>query len=124
MDTVTQEFMDRIQELQQEHGQMPKNFIQELYKWALESVGLIALNRRLGCLDKNLSPDSEPMILIEQANKMLEALTNVEMSAGTWRWLPNKHYKMVEKSHAIFQQVANANILETKARIGARRESE
>ncbi|KAG0710615.1 Cytochrome P450 10 [Chionoecetes opilio] len=36
MDDVSLTFVDRIKELQDKHGEMPENFQEELYKWALE----------------------------------------------------------------------------------------
>ncbi len=40
------------------------DFLDDLYKWALESVSCLALNARLGCLKPNLPEDSHQMRII------------------------------------------------------------
>ncbi|KAK7086328.1 hypothetical protein SK128_002127 [Halocaridina rubra] len=120
MDKVTLEFIERIASLQKTHGEMPANFQTELYKWALESVSLVALNRRMGCLDPNLSDDSEPMRLIRQANNIFDALNDTEVSAQLWRIYPNAAYRKLQKSHDEFLKIADHNIQETEKRLLAK----
>ncbi|KAB7496850.1 Cytochrome P450 11B2, mitochondrial, partial [Armadillidium nasatum] len=48
MDNVSRDFTDKIAEHQRKMGEMPRNFQQELYKWALESVGTVSSESSLG----------------------------------------------------------------------------
>ncbi|XP_068217922.1 probable cytochrome P450 49a1 [Palaemon carinicauda] len=121
MDQVTLDFMERIAELQKEHGEMPSDFIMELYKWALESVSLVALNRRLGCIAPNLPKDSEPMILIREANNMMDALNKTEFGGQFWRLFPTASYRKLKNSHDKFLKVADENIRETEAQLLAKK---
>ncbi|XP_063612677.1 probable cytochrome P450 49a1 [Penaeus indicus] len=124
MDEVTLEFLDRIAAMQEEYGEMPSNFQTELYKWSLESVGLVALSRRLGCLDPNLTDDSEPMQLIHSANNIFEAMNDTEISAGMWRFFPTAAYRKLKANHQLFLEVADNNIQETEALLRAKTSKE
>nr|XP_045594008.1 probable cytochrome P450 49a1 [Procambarus clarkii] len=115
MDEIAVEFMDRIAALQEEFGEMPTNFQFELYKWALESVGLVALNRRLGCLDSNILPDSEPMKLITIVNNIFDLLNDTEMNLPYWKIFPTSSFRKLRKNHQEFLELADRNIQETEA---------
>ncbi|XP_068235984.1 probable cytochrome P450 49a1 isoform X2 [Palaemon carinicauda] len=114
MDEVTLEFMERIASLQKQHGEMPPDFQFELYKWASESVGLVALNRRLGCLDPNISSDSEPMKLIQHINTIFDSLNECEHGVQLWRLYPTASYKKLQKAHEEFLRIADQNIRQTE----------
>ncbi|XP_042881562.1 probable cytochrome P450 301a1, mitochondrial isoform X6 [Penaeus japonicus] len=117
MDEVSIEFTDRIAELQAKHGEMPSDFQFELYKWALESVGLVALNRRLGCLSRDLPEDSESLRLIEIVNDIFEALNDTEVSGGLWKIVRTPSFKKLKKRHEQFLEIAVRNVQETEAAI-------
>lgn len=65
-------------------------------------MSLVALNRRMGCLEPNLASNSEPMTLIKEANNIFAALNDTEISAGFWRIFPTAAYKKLQKSHDEF----------------------
>lgn len=54
---ISREFVERMGELRDASGEMPADFNDELSQWALESVGVIALDRRLGVMDSNRDED-------------------------------------------------------------------
>ncbi|XP_068217928.1 probable cytochrome P450 49a1 isoform X2 [Palaemon carinicauda] len=121
MDEVALDFMERIDSFQKEYGEMPSHFQTELYKWGLESVGLVALNRRMGCLDPNLPDSSEPMILIREANRMFDAMNKTEFGAPLWKFFPTPAYTQLKNSHAEFLRVADENIRQTEAQLLAKK---
>ncbi|KAJ8962682.1 hypothetical protein NQ318_001079 [Aromia moschata] len=49
MDTIASELIENINYFAEQNvnSEMPEDFIKELYKWSLESIGVVALNRRL-----------------------------------------------------------------------------
>ncbi|KAK8744767.1 hypothetical protein OTU49_000603 [Cherax quadricarinatus] len=102
MDQISLEFMDRIASLQSQFGEMPSDFQNEMYKWALESVGSVALNRRLGCLDPNITPDSEPIRMISLVNELFTALNDAEFSARLWEVFPTPSFRKLKKTHQEF----------------------
>ncbi|XP_069948773.1 probable cytochrome P450 49a1 isoform X1 [Cherax quadricarinatus] len=114
MDEVVLNFMDRIAAMQEEFGEMPSNFQFELYKWALESVGLVALNRRLGCLEPSIQKDSEPMRLITIVNEIFDLLNDTEMNFPYWKIFPTPSFRKLKKRHQDFLELADQNIRETE----------
>jgi hypothetical protein len=49
MNLVADELVDNIKFLaEQNNGQMPKTFTNELHKWSLESIGVVTLDEHLG----------------------------------------------------------------------------
>ncbi|XP_050733456.1 probable cytochrome P450 49a1 [Eriocheir sinensis] len=117
MDDVTLTFMDRIQELQDKHGQMPDNFQEELYKWALESVGVVALDRRFGCL--GAPPGSEAARrgeeLITVVNNLFSSMAALEMGTQMWRLFPTPTYKKLRDNHAKLLKIVTEQVAETVA---------
>ncbi|XP_045624921.1 probable cytochrome P450 49a1 isoform X2 [Procambarus clarkii] len=120
MDQISMEFMNRIASLQSQFGEMPHDFQNEIYKWALESVGSVALNRRLGCLDPNIAADSEPMKLIKLANEFFSSLSEVEFSSHLWMLVQTPSFRRLKKTHEEFLEIADKNIRETEAALQAR----
>ncbi|XP_063586002.1 probable cytochrome P450 49a1 [Penaeus indicus] len=117
MDRVSSEFTDRIAQLQAEHGEMPSDFQFELYKWALESVSLVALNRRMGCLNPDVSQDSNALRMIEVVNDIFQSLNDMEMGSMLWRIMPTATYRKLKMRHEQFLEIATQNIRETEAAI-------
>ena len=64
-------------------------------------MSLVALNRRLGCLDPNLPKDSPQVKMIDSVNNMFEALHHTEMDPPLWRLFETKPYKMLKSSHSL-----------------------
>nr|XP_053633245.1 probable cytochrome P450 49a1 isoform X1 [Cherax quadricarinatus] len=129
MDQISLEFMDRIASLQSQYGEMPSDFLNEMYKWALESVGSVALNRRLGCLDPNIAPDSEPIRMIKLVNELFTSLVDVEISLHIWKLFPTPAFRKLRKTHQEFLnldkcRIADKNIRETEAALLAKEPSD
>ncbi|XP_069193295.1 probable cytochrome P450 49a1 isoform X1 [Procambarus clarkii] len=124
MDQITMEFMDRIASLQSQFGEMPSDFQNELYKWALESVSSVALNRRLGCLDSNITADSEPLRLIRLVNELFHSLNEAEFGVHLWLLFPTPSFTRLKKTHQEFLEIADKNIRETEAALLAKTASD
>jgi len=95
---------------------MKPDFINEMYRWALEcmkfsnadhllnkimemlylilifywvlctAVAVVGLNTRLGCLDPNLNPDSEAQKMINAANTSFTTSNKLEFGLPFWRF--------------------------------------
>ncbi|XP_068236278.1 probable cytochrome P450 49a1 [Palaemon carinicauda] len=117
MDQVALEFINRISTFQETYGEMPEDFQVELYKWALESVSLVALGTRLGCLEPNLPNDSVQMKLIHAANAIFEGMNDIEMSVNFLKFFQKKELQKLQKNHDEFLRLADQRIKETEAKI-------
>lgn len=71
-----------------ENGELPDNFANEIHRWSLECIGLVALDTRLGTLDANLDPNSEPQQIINAAQYALRNIAELELKQPYWRWFP------------------------------------
>lgn len=80
--------MDRCETLLDSKSELPEDFDNEVHKWALECIGLVALDTRLGCLEPNLDANSEPIQLINAAKYALRNVATLELKAPYWRYFP------------------------------------
>ncbi|KAI9565465.1 hypothetical protein GHT06_009257 [Daphnia sinensis] len=86
LNDIAEDFIDRIRLIRPENNEMKPDFINEMYRWALESVGVVGLNTRLGCLRPDLAPDSEAQKLINAANFSFDAINDLEHNFPFWKF--------------------------------------
>lgn len=124
MDGVSCALMDRIQELQDKYGQMPDNFQDELYKWALESVGIVALDRRFGCLGapEGSLEAQQGEELINIVNTLFSSLAVTEMRTQLWRLFPTPSYRRLKENHAKLINIVEQKIDESVANLHQRKD--
>ncbi|KAL7643898.1 UNVERIFIED_CONTAM: hypothetical protein RMT77_005907 [Armadillidium vulgare] len=114
MDDVSIDFTDRIADLQRKYGEMPNDFLNEIYKWALESIGIVALNRRLGCLEPNLPSDSKQIRLINTVNNMFELISIINAEFPWWKYIYSPSYNKLKKEHEYLLSVVLSNVVEAE----------
>ncbi|EZA60039.1 hypothetical protein X777_15321 [Ooceraea biroi] len=88
IEIVTMDFIKRIEKIKKDDDELPGDFDNEIHKWALECIGRVALDVRLGCLGDTLSPDSEPQKIIDVAKFALRNVAALELKAPYWRYIP------------------------------------
>lgn len=64
VDMVARDFIKKIRLMRDAKDEMPDDFGNELNLWALESIGVIALDQRLGVLSFDRNPDTEQIIKV------------------------------------------------------------
>ncbi|XP_025833140.1 probable cytochrome P450 12a5, mitochondrial isoform X2 [Agrilus planipennis] len=94
MDEVAEDLVKRMRQLanRNKNREMPPDFIKELNKWALEAAGLIALDRRLGCLD-DLVPDSETQKLVDYVIEMFWLIYQFDVLPSLWKYISTPLWK-------------------------------
>ncbi|KAL6431239.1 hypothetical protein ACFW04_007137 [Cataglyphis niger] len=91
---VADEFVERMRALRDPKTlELPEDFKNELYKWALESMCSIALDCRLGCLKSNLAADSEQQIMINSVHKMFDLMYRLDILPSLWRLYNTRNLK-------------------------------
>ncbi|XP_042874611.1 probable cytochrome P450 49a1 [Penaeus japonicus] len=115
VDAVTMLFLDRIASLQQEHGEMPDNFLHEMYKFSFEAVSVVALSRRMGCLDPHLSPDSQAVRIIQIVRDLFKTMHACEFTGPLWKIYPTPTFKKLKRIHQELLELALTNIKATEA---------
>lgn len=59
-----------------------------LFTFASAGIGRVALDARLGCLEPNLDPKSEPQQIINAAKYALRNVATLELKFPFWRYFP------------------------------------
>ncbi|TMW43664.1 hypothetical protein DOY81_011256, partial [Sarcophaga bullata] len=98
-----------IHEMRDENDELPANFLHELYKWALESVGRVSLDTRLGCLSPEGTEDSQK--IINSINTFFWAVPELELRMPLWRFYPTKAYRSFNKALDDFTEICMKNII-------------
>ena len=89
LEQVTNDFIERCTRLVDENSELPKDFDNEIHKWSLECIGLVALDTRLGCLEDEIKSNSEPQQIINAAQYALRNIATLELKAPYWRYIPD-----------------------------------
>ncbi|XP_050327103.1 probable cytochrome P450 301a1, mitochondrial [Bactrocera neohumeralis] len=105
LEVVTNDFLERCEQLLDENSELPEDFDNEIHKWSLECIGRVALDTRLGCLETNLSPDSEPQQIIDAAKYALRNVATLELKAPYWRYFPTPLWTHYVKNMNFFVEV-------------------
>lgn len=104
MNVISDDLIRRIRLLKQPNHQVP-NFMNELFKWALESVTFILFNERMGCLDDNLTPNSMGQKYIRALNDFFNLTSKVELAFfPIWQIFPSlsPSFQKLKKVHDFF----------------------
>ncbi|XP_026318153.1 probable cytochrome P450 49a1 isoform X2 [Hyposmocoma kahamanoa] len=84
-------FVNRLRSIRNECLETPEDFLNEVHKWSLESLGLIALDTRLGCFEAK--EGSESQRLIDAVNTFFLCVGQLELKAPWWRLYPTTMFK-------------------------------
>ncbi|XP_013792529.1 probable cytochrome P450 301a1, mitochondrial, partial [Limulus polyphemus] len=106
MDQVANDMITRMIHLMDNTGEVP-DFLNELYKWALESVALVALDARLGCVDLKQAPNSQSQRLIVAVNDIVKGINDLEfMPLALWKFFPTRSWKRFVNAQDVFTETA------------------
>ncbi|XP_074037567.1 probable cytochrome P450 301a1, mitochondrial isoform X2 [Leptinotarsa decemlineata] len=120
IEVVTEDFIKRMLEMKDQNDEMPGDFDNEIHKWALECIGRVSLDVRLGCLDPNLSPDSEPQKIIDAAKYALRNIALLELRFPFWRYFPTSLWTRYVKNMDYFIEICTKYIDEAMKRLNTK----
>lgn len=95
IDVIAADFLNRIRYLAKQHpdNRMPEEFGNELNKWSLESIGYIAFEERLGCLENDLDPNSTTQKLIYHVREMFNLMFDLETKPPIWQYVRTPQFQ-------------------------------
>ena len=64
----------------------------------------MGLNTRLGCLDPNLTPDSEAQKMIRAANISFTAMNELEFKLPIWKYFQTKELRQLFEAQDFFTE--------------------
>ncbi|XP_028169240.1 probable cytochrome P450 49a1 [Ostrinia furnacalis] len=88
---VADAFIDRIRKIRNKNLETPDDFLNEIHKWSLESLSLIALDTRLGCFEARSGSESQQ--LIDAVNTFFLCVGELELRAPWWRIYPTAMFR-------------------------------
>jgi cytochrome P450 len=93
--------------------------MQEMYRWALESVCAVVFDRRMGCLDPNLKKNSWQQIFVDTLHKMFESMASLILNPRhTWAYslgYKTKKWKAFEAGMGIIDDTSIRLMEESQA---------
>lgn len=106
------------------NGELPDDFDNEIHKWSLECIGRVALDTRLGCLEPNLRPDSEPQQIINAAKYALRNVATLELKLPFWRYIPTPLWSRYVSNMNFFVEICSKYIQDATERLKKRTSAE
>ncbi|XP_069184320.1 probable cytochrome P450 49a1 [Procambarus clarkii] len=116
VDHVAQEFVARSAGQRDHKNELPGDYVEELLKWALESLGLVALNKRIGCLEDS----EEGQKIIQSSISMMEATGDCEFGVHLWKYFPTAPLRRMWKAHDNLLDVILEKVDQAKQDLEAR----
>lgn len=91
-----------------------------LYRWALESIGAIFLEARLGCLQSRLEGESRAQGMINSAEVLLgETMQELLFGLPLWRLYPTQSYRKFDAASETMYRISKSYIDEALEKIKA-----
>ncbi|XP_078598372.1 putative cytochrome P450 49a1 [Branchiostoma floridae x Branchiostoma japonicum] len=132
-DDVTRDLVDVIRALigKEGSGGQVQNFTNFVYRWALESISVVVLDKRLGCLTlDDLEPGSDAKLMIDGVNDFFNAAVKLELSGAgrlykyistpTWRKFANA----IDQWHGVAARLLKEKLTKSAAEDGKPAESD
>ncbi|XP_052126389.1 probable cytochrome P450 12a4, mitochondrial isoform X2 [Frankliniella occidentalis] len=115
IDRVTQEIIDRMRRIREQNSLMPANFSDELAKWALESITLVALDTKLGCISDNPNPDGAKMV--EYAHTVFDSVYKLDVLPSPWKYVSTPTYRRFTKAMDGITEISSKYVKATMERL-------
>ncbi|XP_023033142.1 cytochrome P450 CYP12A2 [Drosophila willistoni] len=117
MSQVNKEFMQRIREIRDSTTlEVPDTFEEEINRWTLESVSVVALDKQLGLLKDNRN-DPNAKKLFEGLNAFFHLAAEIEFKPAVWRYIATPTYKKIIKVLDEVQEVTSYYVNEALTRL-------
>ncbi|XP_045772775.1 cytochrome P450 CYP12A2-like isoform X2 [Maniola jurtina] len=97
LEEIADDMVARLQSLNND-AYLQENLDLEITKWSLESIAVIALGTRLGCLEDNLTEDHPARVLIKCAQDVINLSFKLEFMPSLWKYYPTSNYKKIIKT--------------------------
>ncbi|XP_066267323.1 probable cytochrome P450 49a1 [Branchiostoma lanceolatum] len=131
-DDVSRDLVDVIRALteKEESGGQVHNFINYVYRWALESISVVVLDKRLGCLTlDDLEPGSDAQLMIDGVNNFFRNLVKLELSGvGLYKYISTPTWRKFEKAmdqwHFVAAKLLKEKLVKSAAEEGTPTESD
>lgn len=101
----------RLRKIRDNNGETPAGFLDNMNDWALESIGLIALDARLGILD-----DPEASVINQLIKSFFQSSFDYDIQPSIWRYLKTPGFKKFLGTYEKINKIIMKYISEAVAR--------
>ncbi|XP_053692438.1 probable cytochrome P450 12a5, mitochondrial [Sabethes cyaneus] len=91
VDGIAREFMEIMKNIRDEKNELPADFDQWLNRWALETIGILAMDTRLGVLQR--TPSDEAEHIVKNVRRFFELTYQLDFLPSTWRYIKTRKFK-------------------------------
>ncbi|PVD33356.1 hypothetical protein C0Q70_04610 [Pomacea canaliculata] len=88
-----------------------EDFLPELYKFAMEGIGFVCFNRRVGALDENIPADSDTFRFIEAVNDVMTVSHSENKSFFVSEW--SSEFKKLRRAQTFIKEMSTRQALQT-----------
>lgn len=114
----------RILQIRNRQEEVPPNFLSEIYKWSLESLLFVMLNKKLGFLDpRGLSSTSEPAMLLEDLIGATKAIRRCEYGLHLWKLFETPAWRSLVKHCDSIDSILNRHLRKAQDTLRSRKSS-
>ncbi|KAH8360237.1 hypothetical protein KR093_011462, partial [Drosophila rubida] len=119
MSQVNCEFVERIKAIRDANTlEVPPNFIDDINRWTLESVSVVALDKQLGLLKESSKSDSV-MLLFKSLDEFFTYAGVLEVKPSLWRYIHTPMMKKLLNAYDNIQKVTLEFVNEALVRLEA-----
>ena len=112
LEEIAEEFIEKkiVMKRNNETKEVNADFLDDLYKWALESVTCLALNARLGCLESDIKEDSHQMKIIRAVSDIFSNTMHLDNSLQLWKYFPSRRLNQFTSGYNTFRDMCKSYI--------------
>ncbi|XP_055539504.1 cytochrome P450 CYP12A2-like isoform X1 [Wyeomyia smithii] len=96
VDVVSREFMEIMKSIRDEKNELPADFDQWLNRWSLESMGMLAMDTRLGVLGEHLSEEAE--YILKNIRQFFELTYQLDVLPSVWKIVKTPKFHKLMKA--------------------------
>lgn len=117
IEKIATEFVEKMPKMiDSTTGKPTVNFNQEIKKWSVEQIGILALNKRLGLLDTN-NENKEALEFIQCMNDFFEISYKIEVRPQIWKYYETADFKRLMKLFDNITEFTTKHIEEALANV-------
>uniref|UniRef100_A0A182PZ56 Uncharacterized protein n=1 Tax=Anopheles epiroticus TaxID=199890 RepID=A0A182PZ56_9DIPT len=115
VDEIAREFMTLVADMRDAKNELPKDFDQWLNRWALETMGVLALDTRFGVLKAEQSEEAKQIIGL--VRNIFELTYHLDVEVSLWKYISTPSYKKLMRVFDDLTHLIMAKIDEAKLRL-------
>lgn len=121
---VSDDFVRRVERLRDNvEGTHPGDFLDELFAFSMESMAMVALDTRLGCLEDN--PDSSTVSATNTVRDLTKNFSDLLLGFPAWKFLPaprmHSAFRRMEDDFNAFTDFSVARVTEARRKMAQKK---